>query len=60
MAITIITEHKLIKIVEGDNQRRLTPLDDVSKENDEIKIVMGGDDNVSQMVLVPIDKIFKD
>ena len=30
------------------------------KENDEVKIVMGGDDNVSQMVLVPIDKIFKD
>ena len=28
------------------------------KENDEVKIVMGGDDNVSQMVLVPIDKLF--
>ena len=37
MAITIITEHKLIKIVEGDNQRILTPSDDVSKENEEIK-----------------------
>jgi|6_EtaG_2_1085325.scaffolds.fasta_scaffold139606_2 hypothetical protein len=37
MAITIITEHKLIKIVEGDNQRILTPDNDVSKENDEIK-----------------------
>ena len=30
------------------------------KENDEIKIVMGGDDNVSQMVLIPRDKLFKD
>ena len=28
------------------------------KENDEVKIVMGGDDSVSQMVLVPIDKLF--
>tara|TARA_X000001388_G_C2183143_1_gene104431 strand:- start:13 stop:219 length:207 start_codon:yes stop_codon:yes gene_type:complete len=37
MAITIITEHKLIKIIEGDNQRILTPSDDVSKENEEIK-----------------------
>ena len=37
MAITIITEHKLIKIVEGDNQRILTPLCDISKESNEIK-----------------------
>ena len=37
MAITIITEHKLIKIVEGDNQRILTPDNDISKENNEIK-----------------------
>ena len=28
------------------------------KENDEIKIVMGGDDNMSQMVLIPIEKLF--
>ena len=30
------------------------------KDNNEIKIVMGGDDNVSQMVLIPRDKLFKD
>ena len=29
------------------------------KESGDIKIVMGGDDNVSQMVLIPRDKLFK-
>ena len=29
------------------------------KDNDEIKIVMGGDDNVYQMALIPRDKLFK-
>ena len=29
------------------------------KERGDIKIVMGGDDNVSQMVLIPRDKLFK-
>ena len=28
------------------------------KESDDIKIVMGGDDNMSQMVLIPRDKLF--
>ena len=27
-------------------------------KNDEIKLVMGGDDNMSQMVLMPINKLF--
>jgi len=30
------------------------------KEDGDIKIVMGGDDNMSQMVLIPRDKLFKD
>jgi hypothetical protein len=29
-------------------------------ESGQTKIVMGGDDNASQMVLLPIDKLFKD
>ena len=29
-------------------------------KNKEVKVVMGGDDNLSQMVLVPIEKLFKD
>ena len=29
-------------------------------ENGDAKIVMGGDDNATQMVLIPIDKLFKD
>ena len=37
MSMTVITEYKLIKIVEEDNQRILTPDNDVSKENEEIK-----------------------
>ena len=28
------------------------------KESGDIKIVMGGDDNMSQMVLIPRDKLF--
>jgi hypothetical protein len=27
---------------------------------DSLKVVMGGDDNATQMVLLPIDKLFKD
>ena len=27
-------------------------------KNKEVKVVMGGDDNLSQMVLVPINKLF--
>ena len=48
MAITIITEHKLIKIVEGDNQRILTPLCDISKESNEIKAL--ANDNWTQEI----------
>jgi len=48
MAITIITEHKLIKIVEGDNQRILTPLCDISKESNEIKSL--ANDNWTQEI----------
>ena len=29
-------------------------------KNKEVKVTMGGDDNLSQMVLVPIEKLFKD
>ena len=29
-------------------------------KNKEVKVVMGGDDNLSQMVLVPIERLFKD
>ena len=29
-------------------------------KNDDLKMVMGGDDNLSQMVLLPIDELFKD
>ena len=29
-------------------------------KNKEVKVKMGGDDNLSQMVLVPIEKLFKD
>jgi len=29
-------------------------------KNNEVKLVMGGDDNMSQMVLIPIEKLFRD
>ena len=29
-------------------------------KNEEVKLVMGGDDNMSQMVLIPIEKLFRD
>lgn len=29
-------------------------------KNKEVKLVMGGDDNMSQMVLIPIEKLFRD
>ena len=29
-------------------------------KNDDLKMVMGGDNNLSQMVLLPIDELFKD
>ena len=45
---------RYIKVLKNDIKR----LEKELKESGDIKIVMGGDDNMSQMVLIPIKELF--